>query len=603
MAGTDLIKSLILLSNKAKDECEIPDFVQLSNITSIYKNRGSKSDLDSDRGVFNVATVRSIIDKLVYNDYYDLVDMNMSDSNVGGRRGRNIRDNLFIINGVINYALKEKIAIDINLYDIAKCFDAMWYQETMNDMWDVGVKDNKFALMAKMNKECNIAVKTPAGITERFVVNEIEMQGTVSGPLKACVQVDTLGRDCYTYSEGLFLYKDCVAVPPLSMCDDIASISRCGIESIKNNAIINAKIESKKLEFGPKKCYNIHIGENADNCCSLKVHNSTMKKTDSEVYLGEIISSSGSNEKNIANKSNQGVGAVSQIFSSLSQISLGHYYYDIAFIMRDSILVSKLVSSSEIWYNVTKQEYQKLENIDEMFFRRLLNVPVSVPKEGIYLEVGKISVKYIIKMRRMMYWWHLVNIDHSELLHKFYLAQSIDRSKDDWIYQLEQDKTDLNLQLSDAEIGSYTKEQFRRIVKCRTEAFAASQLEKVKKSHSKTEKLKFCGFKPREYFLSKNLTTEEVQNLFKLRTRMINVKANFKSSHTNNMWCRLCLLFTETQQHLLECPVIRLKTKHLINFKDISYDMIFGNTGNQEIIAKKYQIILKARDDILESDE
>ena len=185
------------------------------------------------------------------------------------------------------------------------------------------------------------------------------------------------------------------------------------------------------------------------------------------------------------------MGAVSQIFSSLSQISLGHYYYDIAFIMRDSILVSKLVSSSEIWYNVTKQEYQKLENIDEMFFRRLLNVPVSVPKEGIYLEVGRISVKYIVKMRRMMYWWHLVNIDNSELLHKFYLAQSIDRSKDDWIYQLEQDKTELNLELSDAEIGSYSKEQFRRIVKCRIEAFAASQLEKLKKSHSKTEKLKF----------------------------------------------------------------------------------------------------------------
>ena len=100
VAGCDLIKSLVLLSNKAKDECEIPDFVQLSNITSIYKHRGSKSDLDNDRGVFNVSAVRSIIDKLVYNDYYDLVDGNMSDSNVGGRRGRNIRDNLFIINGV-----------------------------------------------------------------------------------------------------------------------------------------------------------------------------------------------------------------------------------------------------------------------------------------------------------------------------------------------------------------------------------------------------------------------------------------------------------------------------------------------------------------------
>ena len=69
------------------------------------------------------------------------------------------------------------------------------------------------------------------------------------------------------------------------------------------------------------------------------------------------------------------------------------------------------------------------------------------------------------------------------------------------------------------------------------------------------------------------------------------------------MWCKLCLLFTETQQHLLECPVIRIKTKHLINFIDFSYDMIFGNIGNQETIAKKYQIILKARDDILESNE
>ena len=129
------------------------------------------NDLNNDRGIFNVATVRSIIDKLVYGDIYDIVDNNMSDSNVGGRKRRNIIDNTFIINGIINYAIKEKIDIDITLYDIMKCIDAMWYQETMNDMWGVGVKDNKFALMAKMNKECNIAVKTPVGITERFVVN------------------------------------------------------------------------------------------------------------------------------------------------------------------------------------------------------------------------------------------------------------------------------------------------------------------------------------------------------------------------------------------------------------------------------------------------
>ena len=43
----------------------------------------------------------------------------MSDSNVGGRRDRNIRDNLFIVYGIINYCLKENLEVDLNLYDLA----------------------------------------------------------------------------------------------------------------------------------------------------------------------------------------------------------------------------------------------------------------------------------------------------------------------------------------------------------------------------------------------------------------------------------------------------------------------------------------------------
>ena len=40
----------------------------------------------------------------------------MSDSNVGGRKQRNIRDNLFIVYGIINFAVQEKVEVDLNLY-------------------------------------------------------------------------------------------------------------------------------------------------------------------------------------------------------------------------------------------------------------------------------------------------------------------------------------------------------------------------------------------------------------------------------------------------------------------------------------------------------
>ena len=90
MAGSDLFQSVLLLCNKVKDECQIPAFMEWTNISSIYKSKGVKTDLNNDRGVFNIITVRSIIDNLMYNDYYDIIDQNMSDSNVGGRRQRNI---------------------------------------------------------------------------------------------------------------------------------------------------------------------------------------------------------------------------------------------------------------------------------------------------------------------------------------------------------------------------------------------------------------------------------------------------------------------------------------------------------------------------------
>ena len=397
--------------------------------------------MNNDRGVFSVTCLRGIADKLIYSDYYDIIDGNMSDSNVGGRHNRSIRDNLFIVYGIINNAINNKKNIDLSLYDIAKCFDAQWYEETMNDLWDVGVSDDKFALISEMNARCNISIKTPVGITDRFELSRIEMQGTVMGPIKASVQLDTLGRDCYERQEGLYLYNDCVAVPPLMMIDDLASFSACGPDSIITNAIINAKIQSKKLEFGPSKCFNMHIGSPDSSCQDLEVNNgTTMTEKNHETYLGDVICSSGSIEKNIQKKGNCGIGAVSQNISMLGQISLGHYYFEIALVLRDSMLVSKLVSSSETWYNVKNQHFRLLEQVDESYLLKIFSAPKCTPRLSLFIECGKFPIQFVTKARRMMYYWHIMHLNKNELLFKFYLAQKLKPSKNDWVIQIGKDK-------------------------------------------------------------------------------------------------------------------------------------------------------------------
>ena len=100
--GPDLILAITIMMNNIKTQQTFPESLESCNITSIHKNKGSRKYQIFYRGIFRVNVFRSILDKLIYIDEYESVDKNLTDSNVGGRRGRNIRDNIFIINAIIN---------------------------------------------------------------------------------------------------------------------------------------------------------------------------------------------------------------------------------------------------------------------------------------------------------------------------------------------------------------------------------------------------------------------------------------------------------------------------------------------------------------------
>ena len=102
--------------------------------------------------------------------------------------------------------------------------------------------------------------------------------------------------------------------------------------------------------------------------------------------------------------------------------------------------------------------------------------------------------------------------------------------------------------------------------------------------------------------MSKNLCVKEIQTLLKLKTRMINVKHNFKSANITDMWCQTCSLFSETQEHLYQCSEIRKHLPTNIDFSQCNYKMLNGKIEEQEKLAKVYQLILEARKQILDKN-
>ena len=457
----------------------------------------------------------------------------MSSSNIGGRKNRNIRDHLFVINAILHDAAKDKKnSIDIEIYDIKKCFDKMWTKETSNDLYDAGVSDDHFILVANSNKNCQVAVKTPWGsLTKRQTYSDIEMQGTVLTPIKCSVQIDTLVKEMLADDDNrLFKYKGYVRIPPLAIIDDIMTISNCGINSIFMNAAVQSKVDNKRLELGHTKCFKMHVGGINVACPKLMVQTDEMLTSSSEKYLGDILVNTGKIDENLQARQAKGVGIVNQIISFLREISFGSYFFQMALVFRNSQLINGTLYNMEALHGVKNRHLNMIEESDKMFFRNIFDCPQGTPLEAFFLETSTIPLRFILQGRRLMYLWTLLKKPETELAREVYVAQKQFKTKDSWVEQVEDDLKSCEINLTDKEIKSLSRFQMSKIVKSKIKEQSDKYLLTLKEKHVKTKKL-FPIPQINEYLVTEELSTEEKRLLFKLRISMVPLKGNFSNAH------------------------------------------------------------------------
>ena len=88
------------------------------------------------------------------------------------------------------------------------------------------------------------------------------MQGETLAQLECSVCVDIFGKECLHQKKLLYFYSGKVRITQLALIDDVASISRCGIESLKMNPYLNPKTNLKRVQYGEDKCHKLHVGRN-----------------------------------------------------------------------------------------------------------------------------------------------------------------------------------------------------------------------------------------------------------------------------------------------------------------------------------------------------
>ena len=124
---------------------------------------------------------------------------------------------------------------------------------------------------------------------------------------------------------------------------------------------------------------------------------------------------------------------------------------------------------------------------------------------------------------------------------------------------------------------------------------AFEELLETKESYSKGDILQYGELNMRAYLKSKKLNATQGKVLFQIRTRMLQVKNNFKNGETVTL-CPCCYLHIDDQEHMMTSC---LKMENKITKKE--YECIFGIDEDPMInVIKSIENIIMERKELLD---
>ena len=618
--GSDMKQSVLMLLNKMKSQMKIPDELKAANVTILHK-KNSKVDLNNWRGIFVTSVIRGILMKLIYGRTYEVVDKNMTDSQIGARKKKSVRNHLFVLNSILSDVMssKNKEPVDLNIMDFKQMFDAEELPSVLNAMYESGVKNDMLALLKEANEIVKFAVKTPNGTTEQRTINNKIMQGDVMAPLMSSNFVDTNVVKPAVVTGNVYMYKNKVPIPPLIMQDDTLTVSLCGKKTKSMNKLINTCTSNMGLQFGTDKCVQMHIGKShKTNICvkgkvdawseKLVTRSTDQTKTLTDVYegevemksvfkkkyLGEIITNTMNNEENIKDRTNRAYGSANKIKDSINERPFGKHIFKAALLMRNSMLMGSLMNNVETLVNVTKKDEKQLEKPDLVLQENLLPTKGKVSKAFRYLELGIIPVRYIIMQKRLLFLKYLLGQNTETMLKQVYIELKKESRKGDFVDQVKRDLNEAEIKMEDSEINNMTENHWKNLVKKKIKELALKNLIHENNTKEKTGNIKFDKLEIRDY-LKENRNTKLSQTIFEIRSGTLDIKCWQKWKYEDNL-CISCEEKEENMEHLLKCK------RYGKEIENLDWKEIYKNeTDKQFEISKEVLRRMKLRKQIMEA--
>ena len=400
----------------------------------LYKSKGVKSKLSTYRFIHTKDEDPKSFEHILMTKAKPKIVNGCSKFQIGALPKHQSQEHLFTLKSVMEWYEALEITLILELYDLSKFFDTENLQDGMNTLYNYGITGKLYRLIFEMNKKTVLKVKTGVGLFTATELNENIAQGSIGGALISTGNLDYTVNCQFKSSRYELSYSD-IRLQPLIFQDDLSRLSSSVKDAQAGNILVEAVTEAKLLDLNLDKSCFIVIGRKNKmknirdelNSNPLTLCGKLMKEKVSDKYLGDYIHSAGvsaSVDCTISNRYGRIIAGIIETraiiddcrVNTVGGLQAGLDYWEIAYL-------PSLLNNCQTWTNISEETMTKLENIQNMMFRVLLNVPQTCPKPALCWEMGSLQMKFRIISKKLNFLWHLKNLEDSSLANEIFCAQ------------------------------------------------------------------------------------------------------------------------------------------------------------------------------------
>ena len=544
MGGEEMERSINIIMSRISKTLQVPEEFNLMTILAIHK-KYSKLLMENKRGLFLTNIISKVVERITKKRNSSDMKKNSCEMQNGGKEGRSPIDNLFMGWSIIErrkYMMQDTYMVFI---DMQKCFDKLWLDDGIVEMWKGGTVARDAIVLKRMNERSVVTVRTPVGEATPIELKNIVRQGTVSGPDICCSStsaVNRIGRKLITFYGPDIEIGAPVFVDDINIASDIATA---------NDLVYNCSLleERKKMTVNTepdKSAYlTIKSSDEPEEELSERVKNGWIKRVKEYKLLGTWMNEDG-NFSTAVQKMKKKLPLMALTSRQIGNPHvIGRYAMMARMKLIDSVGMPGLLYGAEAVPNLEK-EMPELEKIQHKLLCDSLGLPISTPYMPLLMELGCWTMKYKISYKKMMLYHNIIHSSKDRTIRKMVIYQEEEGREGTWASGVIRSIEDVGIEVKPEDVlKSKWKKEVKEKIELANQEQVRNECERMRKGRTVSK----GNWGKKEYM---NLEMEEAREIMKMRLHMTPLPCNY--GHSND-GCSLCHERGKIDtEHYLQCP-------------------------------------------------